>query len=566
MNEMKATMELAEINAIIEAHLGYWANEQPVMDKLTLMMKQELFRTTGYFGVAGSPNSPIVIEPAYAHSLIEVFMANLSPKAPAVIVGPDIKGEGNPVVVEALSNRYMYDQAALIDRLQRIAIVYPYAFMKLAILPDGSVDNIVDQIDMRPISPWDVLVDFDADKFDNSRYVGHRYWMPLREAKKRWPNIRFNGQAKTPYLNAVKNQTFDGVPDSVCEGLMYAEIFEIFDIQNDELIFVSTNAERKDKVLEVVSPIPFRKYNGRPLLPLCPLYFHEGIDVPLQGESTLWREFDGIVAKINLRTIWANAIAKGARQIVTRKGSMDTDAKTVFSENIDCGIIELDLKPNESIGDCIIPLPNVTLSPDFSTYEALTNQDLTVGSMLGSFTQGVATGASATEVAGIMQYSSSELGKMSRIRDRAIENIAETYIGLLAFLMLTSKTDKETLTIKNEPVTVTSKDLIGKFKFSAADQSSTPLGAAMRRANTQAVVGMLQGLGVPASKLTALIVDAFDLDPTMKEAAEEAAKTAPIVQGGQEPVLEAPAEVGGVNPPLPVGGGSVAASIRESVG
>lgn len=566
MNEMKATMELAEINAIIEAHLGYWANEQPVMDKLTLMMKQELFRTTGYFGVAGSPNSPIVIEPAYAHSLIEVFMANLSPKAPAVIVGPDIKGEGNPVVVEALSNRYMYDQAALVDRLQRIAIVYPYAFMKLAILPDGSVDNIVDQIDMRPISPWDVLVDFDADKFDNSRYVGHRYWMPLREAKKRWPNIRFNGQAKTPYLNAVKNQTFDGVPDSVCEGLMYAEIFEIFDIQNDELIFVSTNAERKDKVLEVVSPIPFRKYNGRPLLPLCPLYFHEGIDVPLQGESTLWREFDGIVAKINLRTIWANAIAKGARQIVTRKGSMDTDAKTVFSENIDCGIIELDLKPNESIGDCIIPLPNVTLSPDFSTYEALTNQDLTVGSMLGSFTQGVATGASATEVAGIMQYSSSELGKMSRIRDRAIENIAETYIGLLAFLMLTSKTDKETLTIKNEPVTVTSKDLIGKFKFSAADQSSTPLGAAMRRANTQAVVGMLQGLGVPASKLTALIVDAFDLDPTMKEAAEEAAKTAPIVQGGQEPVLEAPAEVGGVNPPLPVGGGSVAASIRESVG
>ncbi len=563
---MKATMELAEINAIIEAHLGYWANEQPVMDKLTLMMKQELFRTTGYFGVAGSPNSPIVIEPAYAHSLIEVFMANLSPKAPAVIVGPDIKGEGNPVVVEALSNRYMYDQAALVDRLQRIAIVYPYAFMKLAILPDGSVDNIVDQIDMRPISPWDVLVDFDADKFDNSRYVGHRYWMPLREAKKRWPGIRFNGQAKTPYLNAVQNQTFDGVPDSVCEGLMYAEIFEIFDIQNDELIFVSTNTERKDKVLEVVSPIPFRKYNGRPLLPLCPLYFHEGIDVPLQGESTLWREFDSIVAKINLRTIWANAIAKGARQIVTRKGSMDNDAKTVFSENIDCGIIELDLKPNESIGDCIIPLPNVTLSPDFSTYEALTNQDLTVGSMLGSFTQGVATGASATEVAGIMQYSSSELGKMSRIRDRAIENIAETYIGLLAFLMLTSKTDKETLTIKNEPVTVTSKDLIGKFKFSAADQSSTPLGAAMRRANTQAVVGMLQGLGVPANKLTALIVDAFDLDPTMKEAAEEAAKTAPIVQGGQEPVLEAPAEVGGVNPPLPVGGGSVAASIRESVG
>ena len=149
---MKSSLELAEINAILSTHEDYWMQRESQMNNLTSMMKQQLFRNNTK-PIMGAVNSDqIIIEPPTAHSVIEGYMSNIYPKAPAIICGPDLKGKGNAEVVQGVVNRFLYDQSEVIERSMSHALIYPFSFWKLALLPDGSVDSIIDQVDMRPVS------------------------------------------------------------------------------------------------------------------------------------------------------------------------------------------------------------------------------------------------------------------------------------------------------------------------------------------------------------------------------------------------------------------------------
>ena len=151
----QSTLDISDISMIIAAHEGYWDARRGTMNNLTNMMKQQLFRTPG---AAVSFQNQIVIEPATAHSVIEGYMSNLYPKAPAVICGSDLKGRGNPDVVQAVINRFLYDQSDILERGMSSALIYPFSFWKLATLPDDVVESVIDQIDMRPVHPSVVIV------------------------------------------------------------------------------------------------------------------------------------------------------------------------------------------------------------------------------------------------------------------------------------------------------------------------------------------------------------------------------------------------------------------------
>jgi hypothetical protein len=439
--------------------------------------------------------------------------------------------------------------------------------LKLSLLQEA--DSVIDQVQIRPVFPWDVIVDFDADTFEASRFVGHRYWLPISEAKSRFPGIKFKTELKRSYLRTTEQRPEKGVPAGATSGILsYIEVYEIYDFMNDNLIFWSDNAERENKVLERLDPIPFRKYNGRPLSPLVPIYFNQAIDVPLQGASALRRVYDSIVELINLRTVWANGIRKEARQMIARKGALDEEAKAIYAENRDGAVLEVELMPNESLAGVVQNIPVATLSPDFSVYESLISQDISTGSMLGGFTRGnFSASASATEIAAITQYTSSSLGKLARVRDRAIEYLAEVYAAMIAFLLLTNDKDKETVTFNGKVMTIEASDFIGKFKFSAADQASTPISAALKRQTVSAMLPALQGLGVPQEELLDYVIRVFDLPPSFKPEATPVPQAAsgPIA-GGAVAQPNAEAGTGATPGPLPVGGGSVASTIRQAAG
>ena len=561
---MANKLTLSDVEDIISTHVAYWDACQHIQNSLTKMLKQELFKDQSYIALYN--RNDVIIEPAAAHAVIEGYIASLYPKAPAVIVGPDAKQQGQPEIVEGVVNRFLYDQSEVIERAMKNALVYPFSFLKLALLPEA--ESIIDQIEMKPVFCWDVVIDFDADKFESSRYVGHRYWLPISTARQRFPGVKFKGELKRNYLNTTEAKPVKGTPLSGSGILSYVEIYEIYDLMNDHLIFFSDNLERTDKIIERVSPIPFRKYNGAPLSPLVPIYFSQAIDVPLQGESTLRRVYDSIVELINLRTVWANGIRKEARQMIARKGALDEEAKAIFSENRDGAILEVEALPGESIVGAIQTIPVVGLSPDFSVYESLIERDLSTGTMMGSFARGnLSASASATEIAAITQYTSSELGKMARVRDRFIEYLAEVYASMTAFLLLTSDKDKETITFNGKVYTIDAADFIGKFRFSAADQASTPISAALKKQTIASMLAPLQSLGVPQDELLNYIVRTFDLPPSfIPEAVETpAAAPGPVGPGGM-PAPSSAEGTGATPEPLPVGGGSQAAAIRGTMG
>jgi len=558
-------LNLTDISEIVGSHCAYWDENHNTMNSLTKMLKQELFHDQSYLALYN--RNDVIIEPAAANAVIEGYMSSLYPKAPAVIVGPDAKQQGNPEIVEGVVNRFLYDQSDIIQRAMENALVYPFSFLKLSLLQEA--DSVIDQVQMRPVFPWDVIVDFDADTFEASRFVGHRYWLPVTEAKARFPGIKFKSELKRSYLRTTEQKPEKGVPSGNTSGILsYVEVYEIYDFMNDNLIFWSDNAERENKILERIDPIPFRKYNGRPLSPLVPIYFNQAIDVPLQGSSALRRVYDSIVELINLRTVWANGIRKEARQMIARKGALDEEAKAIYAENRDGAILEVELMPNESLAGVVQNIPIATLSPDFSVYESLISQDISTGSMLGGFTRGnFSASASATEIAAITQYTSSSLGKLARVRDRAIEYLSEVYASMIAFLLLTNDKDKETVTFNGKVMTIEAADFIGKFKFSAADQASTPISAALKRQTVSAMLPALQGLGVPQEELLDYVIRVFDLPPSFKPEATQAPQAAsgPIAGGG----VARPNPEAGTGPtpgPLPIGGGSVASTIRQAAG
>tara|TARA_R100001530_G_scaffold38698_3_gene29914 strand:- start:1867 stop:3507 length:1641 start_codon:yes stop_codon:yes gene_type:complete len=505
----------------------------------------------------------VTVNTADGYAYIEGFVASLYSKAPALAVGPDAKGGGNPEVMEAVANRFLYDKMVVAERALRYSLIYPYSFYKLA--PKEN-DSLLDSVDIRAVHPWDIIVDFDAEEWTESRFVGHRYFLPMGAAKQKFPSIKWNSMVKEEYLNTRleggardeygHSQSATGLLDG-SQLLSYVEIFEIYDLMNDKLIFYSPSAVRAKKIIDVADPIPFRKADGSPCPPLVPVYLSYAPDQPLRGFSSMARVYDQLWEINNMRTVWANGLRRDARIYVTRRGAIDQEGASILAENRDMSIVELDVPPETDARTALVPLEGNRFSPDYQIYKAEIRADLDRGTVMAPFTRGTATNASATEVAALTQYSANEIGRMARFFHRSLEMVGEVYQSLIYHLIMTSDEDrKEVVLVDRDPVVLTRKQFEGSFKFAFADQASTPIASAIKRSAVTQLLPVLMDLGVPAPEILSYLVNVFDLP---EEFIVEQMEAAPGVEGmpsgatEQVPLQEAA---------IPKGGGEEARAIR----
>ena len=549
-------MNNSELQYLCYQHQEYWSQQRERMRQYTKAYKGTMFDSNAdYFKISNY----VTVNTADAYAYIEGMVASIYAKAPAVSVGPDAKGDGDPEVAEAVVNRFLYDRIEEFEKGLRYAFIYPFAFFKMGL---KETDSVLDAVEMRPVHPWDVVVDLDADTWERSRFVGHRYYIPYTEARKKYPGVKFDAIVKEEYLRNVDTygDKYDEMSSAAAiEGsnlLSYVEVYEFYDLLEDELVFYSPSLQRQDKVLERISPIPFRKADNSPCPALIPIYLSYSPDQPMKGYSTLGRVYDQLWEINNLRTVWANGLRREARIYVTKKGAIDEEGKAILAENRDQSIVELDVPPDVDARNCIVPLSVNTFSPDFGIYEQKIRGDLERGSVLAPFTRGVATNASATEVSALTQYSANEIGRLARFYHRSIELVAETYQAMLLHVMMTAEKEvKESVLINHKPTVLTPEKFSGRFKYSFADQASTPVAGAIKRAAITQLLPTLQSLGVPPETMLKYIVQTFDLPeeflpdnlPAPPEQGLEAGQT-------NEGEVQEPA--------LPPGGGALAAQIR----
>lgn len=519
------------VRTIYQNHKNYWKNSASLMRKL-----KNTYETKMFEDVTFDPTN-IRVEIADGYAFIEGYIASLFSKFPAVEVGKDSVRKGNDAVVKALANRWLYDQRQVLENASRIALIYPNSFFKLA--PKES-SIVFDKVSVRPVPPWEVIVDNDASKWQDQRFVGHVYWCPVSKAKNIFGAKKYQAVVKADYFEQQSHPYKTAQDEDIPDEYKYIEVVELYDLVYDCLYFWSPNYAGGEKLLDEVSPIPVRSYDDVPLPPIVPLYYSRIPDSPMEGYSSLFRIYDQIFEKNIVRSFWANAIRRDSRQYLYKEGKIDEDALAKITAGVDGAMIPVDA---DSLDGLIKVVEVPPLSTNFDRYLLAIESDLQRGSVLAPFTRGEATKATATEVAALANYTASEIGKMARERDEAIELMSQIYIRMLVDL-LKSEDVEDTVIADGEVFRVTAEKLEGKFRFAASDQSNTPVASVMKRNELIQLLPVLQGLGIDPAKIKEQIIRQFDLPKSFGEEMPAAPPAPPsaLPQAGM-PMPEDPSQL-----------------------
>ena len=520
---------VALIKTVLDEHNHFWDSQRAEMKRYRDVYENRFWQSE-YMD-----DTMIRVETSDCFSYVEGFIASLFSRNPAVVIAKDASIiDGNAKMAQAVVNRFLFDKREQLEIASRLALIYPSSFLKLS--PTDSTD-MLEKVSIRAIPCWEIIVDMDSSSWEEQRYIAHTYYLSMPEVRQKFGAKKFTSIPKVDYFTPQEKYT--GVSEDLPDDYLYIQVVEFYDLAYDKLYFWSPNYRDGGELLEK-SEIPIRSYDDKPMTPICPLFYARKPEKPMCGMSAVCRVYDQFYEKNILRTYWANAVRRDSRQYLYKEGSLDEEALAKITAGVDGAMIPVD----EPVLDGIIRAVGVEpLSGNFDRYLDYIEQDINRGSILAPFSRGEATKATATEVTALAQYSASEIGKLARERDNAIEVMAITYLRIISLLA----EDKEQAVIEVDglPKVITVQDLDAKFKIVALDQSSTPLSEALKRSNLVQLLPVLTQLGVPPEKIKEELIRIYDLPESFLE--EVVAPPAPPQgMGGapQEDMQTTPGDIG----------------------
>jgi len=512
---MKYKMTPNIVQQILKMHEDYWHDKRPDL------FKYKMAYETKFWDKQSEAQMATYVQTADAYGYIESYIASLFARNPGVIVKNGIRGRGNAKVAQHLANDFLGFQRKQIENASRLALIYPMAFMKM--MPTGNAD-ILKKVDTCAISPWEIILDRDARRYEDQKFIGHHYYMTLLDARHKFGDKKYESVGKQEYF-ARYDADYDeyggrdgagDVGDIKFDHYQYIEIVEIYDLHTGIMYFWSPNWKQGDKFL-LETEIPFRDANDNPVAPIVPLYFNRLPDKPVDGYSAMRRIYDQIFETNMIRTFQANAVRKASRQYLIKKGSLDEEQMAQITSGIDGLFVEVD---EESLAGVMTPVPQNPTPPELEFYVRQVQSDKDKGSILAPFTRGESSRTSATEAAALAAYSSSEIGRLARERDNMIEQLASTYLSMVA-LYIDEDGARQMIMVDGEPVAVTPENLEENFHIFAQDQASTPLSESVKKREFIQSIPILGNLGVPQATILSELVRALGLPEDFVISAEE---------------------------------------------
>mgnify|MGYP003651698986 CR=1 FL=1 len=543
------TYKPEQIATILAQHDAYWEERRGEMREL------KSFYMTRYWkerqAVPYGSQNVVRTELPKGYAVIESYLGSLYSRNPAVIVQPDIRGRGNPEVSQATANRHLLTTREQIEDATRLALCFPCAFLKLQPVPN--VDPLK-RVSTAAVAPWEVIVDATASAWSAQRYVAHVYLMPLAEAAERYNKRKstFSSRSYTSWVEAQPDagRTGGDYEQPVTDDGRWVRVVEFYDLVGDKLLVWSPDHKAGERFLftgvkvqvgaldpqaaadvgldelaevnEVItSGIPYKTANGRPVVPIIPLYFSRDPEIPLRGYSLLARIRDQLREANVLRTYQSQGVRRMARQYMVRQGFLSEDAASKIAQGLDGEFIEVDAPPGTQLVNELIPVPNAPIPADIALYGQQVMSDINQSGLLAPFTRGEATNTTATEQRLLATYTSSEVGRMARIRDAVISETARVYNVMLSVML---GDEAEPLTLPNPigPTMLSADDLTGDFQYWAVDAGSTPMSDAVKQQALISQAPLLLQLGVPPEAIKAEIIRAFDFPESFNEPAAPA--------------------------------------------
>jgi len=510
---MAYTIKPQDIKTICEFHDRYWEDKEHTMFQYKCAYETDFWERNRL-----DSDMQIVIQTSDAYGYIESYIASLFARNPGVIVKSDIRGTGNPRKAQELVNDFLIGHRAAIEDASRLALIYPMSFMKM--MPVDNPD-IFKRMDIMALNPWDVILDRDAIRYEDMRYIGHRYFLPLHDAKAKFGNKDYAPIRRKSYFDRYESNDYDEELTGTNEMFQYIEVIEFYDLVNDQIMFYTPNWSMGEKFLDK-EMIPFRDIDNKPVIPIIPFYFNRKPDSPINGYSAMKRIYDQIYETNLIRTFQANGVRKASRQYIIKRGTFDEESMAQVTSGIDGLFIEVD---DDDLAGAIRAMPQNPTPPELQVYYDQVQKDKDKGSILAPFTRGESTRSSATEIAALAAYTSSEVGRLARERDATIELVASAYINIIAIYMEEDDT-KDVIVLDNRQEVVRASDLRGNFQFFAQDQASTPLSESVRKREFIQSIPTLQGLGVPNSVLLSEMVRSLGLPESFIAEANKAKQEA----------------------------------------
>ena len=502
---MNYTIKPKQVRRICEIHDAHWE------DKVHELYRYKSAYETDFWDRTVD-ESQIQVQTADAYGYIESYISSLFSRNPGVIVKGGVRGKGNPRAAQHLANDFLVLHRQEIEDASRLALIYPMSFVKLA---PCQHEDIYRRVDMMALNPWEVILDRDAKRFKDQRFIAHKYYMTLPEAKYKFGNRTFTPISKKDYWENV--QPYEEFEQLQADDMFkYIEVVEFYDLVNEEIKFWSPQFHSGDRFLEE-DKIPFMDHNSEPVIPIVPLYFNRKPDCPIEGYSAMKRIYDQIYETNLIRTFQANGVRKASRQYLIKRGTLDEESMAQITSGVDGLFVEVD---DDDLAGAVRPLPQNPTPPELESYYQQVQNDKDKGSILAPFTRGESTRASATEIAALAAYTSSEVGRLARERDATIEQLARVYLSILALYLEKNKPD--VVIIDNKAEVVKSSDLHENWVIFAQDQAMTPISESVRKREFISSIPTLQGLGVPAESLLAEMVRALGLPDTFVEEASQA--------------------------------------------
>jgi len=259
------------LKTMCEVHDKYWTDKRRDLFAYKQAYETEFWDKSETYGMG---DWGITIQTSDAYGYIESYIASLFSRNPGVIFKDGLRARGNRKIAEHLANDFLLRQRKVIEDAARMALIYPMAFAKL--MPRES-DDIYRRVDMFAIPPWEIVVDRQARRWEDCRYVGHKYFLPISEAKRLFGNKQFQAVRKTEYFE--KSYLNDDDPNIDLEMFEFIEVIEMYDLVEDMMYFWSPNYSEGSKML-MKSEIPFENVSGEKVLPIVPLYFNRIPDNP----------------------------------------------------------------------------------------------------------------------------------------------------------------------------------------------------------------------------------------------------------------------------------------------
>jgi hypothetical protein len=570
-------LEPSDIRDICEQHDLYWDQRRDQLRELRRLYMTRFWESETYPTLDGILRTEV----PKAYAVVESYLGSLYAKNPAVRVEPDLRDRGNPEVAQATANQYLLTIREQLEDATRLALIYPCAFMKLA--PVESVDPLK-RVSCAALPPWEVIVDATACSWDQQRHVGHVYLMPVAEASERYgkESTEFRTRAYSKWIEATGiagKDTMLGIDSNagaVPDSDRWVRIVELYDLQEDRLLVWSPDHQDGDAYLfegvrvqvgaldpeaeaEAETPegeivhettgIPYKSASGRPVVPILPLYFSRDPDTPLRGYSLIHRSLDQFREMNVMRTYQAQGVRRMARQWMVRAGFLSEDSCAKISQGLDGEFVEVDLAPGADLAGNILPVPQAPIPGDIAAYATTVDMDIRDAGLLAPFTRGEVTRSTATEQNLLAAYTSSELGRMARIRDAVITGLAQTYNVMLSVVL---GDDAEPLALPNPvgPTILSADDLTGDFSYWAVDAGTTPMSDLAKQQSLERLAPILVQLGADPALILEEMVRVFQLPENLSTPAPPPPEVAPPAPEGLPPeglpIEGAPGPVPGV--------------------